>query len=208
MAAKQGEATALETASSKPYLFMSSSWKLNVEAHYSWKHFHQQGCLAPACDLSVQGTLANIHCIQAWIAWVIDLQTDSHNKVHTMASAKQAQQVLVVDDNLDVVESLSALLQCHGYDTAAAHNGYEACDAVREALPRAIIMDLGMPWMDGFGAVRAIRRMPGAKQLPIIALTGSADQDSARKAVAAGFSQHFSKPLNFDHLNQYLSSLA
>ena len=125
-----------------------------------------------------------------------------------MASAKQAQQVLVVDDNQDVVESLSALLQCHGYATASAHNGYEACDAVREEMPRAIIMDLGMPWMDGFGAVRAIRRMPGAQTLPIIALTGSADNESARKAVAAGFTQHFSKPLNFDHLNQYLSSLS
>jgi two-component system CheB/CheR fusion protein len=122
-----------------------------------------------------------------------------------MASAKQ---VLVVDDNVDVVESLSALLACEGYKTAAAHNGYEACDWVREEMPRAIIMDLGMPWMDGFSAVRAIRRIPGAQSLPIIALTGSADRDSARKAVAAGFTQHFSKPLNFDHLNQYLNSLS
>jgi two-component system CheB/CheR fusion protein len=79
---------------------------------------------------------------------------------------------------------------------------------VRDAMPKAIIMDLGMPWMDGFGAVRAIRRMPGAQALPIIALTGSADRDSAKKAVAAGFTQHFSKPLNFDHLNSYLASLA
>jgi two-component system CheB/CheR fusion protein len=122
-----------------------------------------------------------------------------------MASAKQ---VLVVDDNVDVVESLSAMLQCHGYETAAAHNGYEACDWVKDAMPKAIIMDLGMPWMDGFGAVRAIRRMPGAQSVPIIALTGSADRDSAKKAVAAGFTQHFSKPLNFDHLNRYLSSLS
>jgi two-component system CheB/CheR fusion protein len=121
-----------------------------------------------------------------------------------MASAKQ---VLVVDDNVDMIESLSALLQCQGYETAAAHNGYEACDWVRDGMPKAIIMDLGMPWMDGFGAVRAIRRMPGAQTVPIIALTGSADRDSAKKAVAAGFTQHFSKPLNFDHLNQYLSSL-
>ncbi|TFW15664.1 response regulator [Duganella callida] len=122
-----------------------------------------------------------------------------------MASAKQ---VLVVDDNVDVVETLSAMLQCHGYETAAAHNGYEACDWVRDALPRAIIMDLGMPWMDGYGAVRAIRRIPGAQSIPIIAVTGSADRDSAKKAVAAGFTQHFSKPLNFDHLNQYLDTVA
>ncbi len=122
-----------------------------------------------------------------------------------MASAKQ---VLVVDDNVDMVESLSAMLQCQGYETAAAHNGYEACDWVRDGLPKAIIMDLGMPWMDGFGAVRAIRRMPGAQSVPIIALTGSADQDSAKKAVAAGFTQHFSKPLNFEHLNQYLNTLS
>ncbi|MHA4866476.1 response regulator [Duganella sp. PWIR1] len=122
-----------------------------------------------------------------------------------MASAKQ---VLVVDDNVEMVESLSALLQCQGYETASAHNGYEACDWVRDGMPRAIIMDLGMPWMDGFGAVRAIRRMPGAQAVPIIALSGSADQDSVKKAVAAGFTQHFSKPLNFEHLNQYLNNLS
>ena len=121
-----------------------------------------------------------------------------------MASAKQ---VLVVDDNVEMVEMLSAMLQHHGYETASAHNGYEACDWVREGMPRAIIMDLGMPWMDGFGAVRAIRRMPGTQSLPIIALSGSADGDSARKAMAAGFTHHFSKPLNFEHLSQYLASL-
>jgi len=49
--------------------------------------------------------------------------------------------------------------------------------------------------------------MPGAQSLPIIALTGSADSDSARKAVAAGFTQHFSKPLNCEHLHQYLNSV-
>ena len=49
--------------------------------------------------------------------------------------------------------------------------------------------------------------MPGAEALPIIALSGSADNDSAKKAVAAGFTQHFSKPLNFEHLNHYLNTL-
>lgn len=122
----------------------------------------------------------------------------------TSANAKQ---VLVVDDNIDVVASLSELLQCHGYGTSAAHNGYEACDSVRDRLPQAIIMDLGMPWMDGYGAVRAIRRIPGAQSLPIIALSGSVGDDVPRKAMAAGFTQHFSKPLNFEHLNSYLNSL-
>ena len=123
-------------------------------------------------------------------------------------SQSSANQVLVVDDNVDMVESLSTLLEHHGYRTASAHNGYEACDSVQEQLPKAIIMDLGMPWMDGFGAVRAIRRMPGAKALPIIALSGMSDADTSRKAMAAGFTQHFAKPVNFDHLHKYLASLS
>jgi CheY-like chemotaxis protein len=118
-----------------------------------------------------------------------------------------AKQVLVVDDNQDLVESLSSLLEMHGYTTASANNGYDACDSVREKLPNVIIMDLGMPWMDGFGAVRAIRKIPGGQSLPIIALSGRNDADTSRKANDAGFTRHFGKPLNFDHLNSYLASL-
>jgi len=121
---------------------------------------------------------------------------------------KNAKQILVVDDNADHIETLSSMLQAHGYATASANNGYDACDSVRDKLPSVIIMDLGMPWMDGFGAVRAIRKIPGGQSLPIIALSGRNDADTSRKATDAGFTRHFGKPLNFDHLNSYLSSLS
>jgi two-component system CheB/CheR fusion protein len=116
--------------------------------------------------------------------------------------------VLIVDDNKDAVEALSTLLQVSGYETSTAHNGYSACDAARDHIPSVIIMDLGMPWMDGYEAVRTIRRMPGAKQIPIIAVSGNSQPDTQKKALAAGFSKHLSKPLDYDKLAQYLEEVA
>lgn len=120
----------------------------------------------------------------------------------------QAKRILVVDDNRDAVETLASLLQVSGYETSTAHNGYSACDAARDSIPTAIIMDLGMPWMDGYEAARTIRRMPGAKQIPIIAVSGNSQPDTQKKALAAGFTRHLSKPLDYDKLTQYLEEVA
>ncbi len=120
----------------------------------------------------------------------------------------QDKRILVVDDNRDAVESLSMLLQVSGYETSTAHDGYSACDAARDSIPSVIIMDLGMPWMDGFEAARTIRRMPGAKQIPIIAVSGNSQADTPKKALAAGFTRHMTKPLDYDKLAQYLEEVA
>jgi CheY-like chemotaxis protein len=120
----------------------------------------------------------------------------------------QEKSILVVDDNRDAVETLSTLLQVSGYTTTTAHNGYSAVDATREKIPSVIIMDLGMPWMDGFEAARTIRRMPGGKQVPIIAISGNSQEDVQKRALAAGFTKHLSKPLDYDKLARYLEEVA
>jgi len=116
--------------------------------------------------------------------------------------------ILVVDDNRDAVETMSMFLQISGYETAVAHDGYAACDAARTSIPSAIIMDLGMPWMDGYEAARTIRRMPGAREIPIIAVSGNNAPEAQKKAMAAGFTTHMTKPVNFDHLTRYLEQMA
>ena len=116
--------------------------------------------------------------------------------------------ILVVDDNHDAVETMSMFLQISGYETSVAHDGYSACDAARASIPSAIIMDLGMPWMDGYEAARTIRRMPGAREIPIIAVSGYSHPDAQKKAIAAGFTTHLTKPVNFDHLTRYLDEMA
>lgn len=116
--------------------------------------------------------------------------------------------ILVVDDNRDAVETMSQFLQVSGFATVTAHDGYGACDAARASVPRAIIMDLGMPWMDGYEAARTIRRMKGAQDIPIIAISGNGQPDAQKKALAAGFSTHLTKPVNFDHLTRYLDAMA
>jgi CheY-like chemotaxis protein len=116
--------------------------------------------------------------------------------------------ILVVDDNRDAVETMSMFLQISGYETSAAHDGYAACDSARASIPTAIIMDLGMPWMDGYEAARTIRRMPGMREIPIIAVSGNNQPDAQKKAIAAGFTTHMTKPVNFDHLTRCLEAMA
>jgi len=104
-------------------------------------------------------------------------------------------QVLVVDDNQDAADSLAALLEIDGFDVRAEYGGAAAVAAVAERIPDMIIMDLGMPGMDGYEAARAIRQQPGADKILLIALTGWGQSDARRRTTEAGFDHHLVKPV-------------
>jgi CheY-like chemotaxis protein len=104
-------------------------------------------------------------------------------------------QVLVVDDNQDAADSLAALLEIDGFDVRAEYGGAAAVSAVAERIPDMIIMDLGMPGMDGYEAARAIRQQPGADKILLIALTGWGQSDARRRTTEAGFDHHLVKPV-------------
>jgi CheY-like chemotaxis protein len=115
--------------------------------------------------------------------------------------------ILLVDDNHDAVDMLATLLQVSGYSTDKAYDGYSACDAAKARMPNVIIMDIGMPWMDGFQAIRALRKIPGAANIPVIALSGNGNADTPKRASEAGFAKYFFKPLDFDSLSAYLENM-
>ncbi|MYM66223.1 response regulator [Pseudoduganella sp. FT55W] len=104
-------------------------------------------------------------------------------------------QVLVVDDNQDAADSLSALLEIEGFDARAVYDGASAVAAVTEQAPDMVIMDLGMPGMDGYETARAIRRLPGAERILLLALTGWGQTDARQRTAAAGFDHHLVKPV-------------
>jgi CheY-like chemotaxis protein len=112
--------------------------------------------------------------------------------------------VLVVDDNRDGADMLQRLFEADGYTVAAAYDGVEAVEAVRKSRPDAVIMDIGMPRMDGYEAVRRIRELPGGQDVLMIALTGWGQESARRQAEEAGFDHHLVKPVNFDLLRQFL----
>jgi CheY-like chemotaxis protein len=109
-------------------------------------------------------------------------------------------QVLVVDDNQDAADSLAALLEIDGFDVHAVYDGMAALAAVERQAPDMIIMDLGMPGMDGYETARAIRQKPGAERILLLALTGWGQGDARRRTVEAGFDHHLVKPVELDQI--------
>ena len=114
--------------------------------------------------------------------------------------------VLVVDDNRDAADSLQALFEMENCNVATAYDGYQAVQAVEEAMPDMIIMDLGMPSMDGYEAARRIRCKDGAKEVLMIALTGWGQTDARQRTIDAGFDHHLIKPVNFDEIKRLASA--
>ncbi|MES2740493.1 MAG: response regulator [Pseudomonadota bacterium] len=108
--------------------------------------------------------------------------------------------VLVVDDNRDAADSLQALFQMEGFEVDAAYDGYSAVAAVERATPDLIVMDLGMPGMDGYQAARLIRQRPAARDTLMIALTGWGQGDARRRTSDAGFDHHLIKPVDFNDI--------
>lgn len=120
-------------------------------------------------------------------------------------AAASPRRVLVVDDNVDGAESLALLLSLAGHAIVTAHDGPAAVARAREFDPDLVLLDIGLPLMDGYDACRAIRELPGGRQMAIIALTGwNQDSDRARSA-AAGFDGHLVKPVAYDTLLELLA---
>ncbi|SFU77754.1 hybrid sensor histidine kinase/response regulator [Pseudoduganella namucuonensis] len=108
--------------------------------------------------------------------------------------------VLVVDDNRDAADSLGELFKMENFDVGTAYDGYAAVAAATEVPPDLIVMDLGMPGMDGYEAARLIRQHPGAEHILMVALTGWGQNDARRRTLDAGFDCHLIKPVDFDDL--------
>jgi two-component system, sensor histidine kinase len=108
--------------------------------------------------------------------------------------------VLVVDDNQDATETLQSLLESLGARVAAAGNGREALAQFERFGPDAVLLDIGMPGMDGYEVARRIRALPSGHETPLIAVTGWGQQEDIRRCFEAGFDHHLVKPLDVDRL--------
>ena len=119
-----------------------------------------------------------------------------------------SRRVLIVDDNEDGAESLSMLLQFAGHETHKAYDGVEAIDATRRLRPDVVLLDIGLPRLNGYEACRHIRSEPWGKDVVLVALTGWGGDEDRRRSSEAGFDTHMVKPVDHDVLLTFLSSLA
>ena len=116
-----------------------------------------------------------------------------------------AQRVLLVDDNVDSTEPLSLLLQAKGHQTRVAIEGEEAITVAADFQPDCVVLDLGLPGMDGYEVARRLRQRYGT-QLILVALTGWAGKDVRAKAAEAGFDYHLVKPVNWEELEHIVTA--
>ena len=117
-----------------------------------------------------------------------------------------ARRILVVDDNHDSADTLSMLLQLTGNQTQVAFDGVEAVEAATSFRPDVILMDLGMPRLNGYEAARKIREQPWGKCMVLVALTGWGQDEDRKKTAEAGFDGHLVKPVEFAELTKLLAS--
>jgi len=123
------------------------------------------------------------------------------------AKSSSEHRVLIVDDNRDSADSLSMLLEITGNKTFLAHDGVEALDAAEKYRPDVMLVDIGLPRLDGHEVCRRIREQPWGKDTVMIALTGWGQEDDRRKSQEAGFNGHLVKPVDYDQLLELLSEL-
>ena len=112
--------------------------------------------------------------------------------------------VLVVDDNVDALESLSRLVACMGNDVRKAHDGLEAVESAESFRPDIVLMDLGMPRLDGYEAAKRMRQEPWGRALTLVATTGWGQDEHRRRAREAGFDHHLIKPIDIASLRSIL----
>ena len=102
--------------------------------------------------------------------------------------------VLVVDDNPDAAISLAECLRAAGHTVAVAWNGEDALEAARETRPDVVLLDLGMPCMNGFEVAHRFREDPAIRSAMLVAVTGWGSDEDRRRTRAAGFAHHLVKP--------------
>jgi CheY-like chemotaxis protein len=110
--------------------------------------------------------------------------------------------ILVVDDNVDAAETLAALLELQGHRVAVAHDGEGALQRVRESVPDTVLLDLGMPGMDGYEVARALRDNPSTRGARIIAVSGYGRAEDRARTRQAGFDMHLIKPVDPEGLRK------
>jgi signal transduction histidine kinase len=122
-------------------------------------------------------------------------------------SPSRSKRVLVVDDNRDSAESMAILLQLWGHETQVVHDGPSALAAAESHEPDVVLLDIGLPGMDGYEVARRLRERSDRSRLMLIALTGLGREEDRIQALDAGFDRHLTKPVSPEVLQEILGAV-
>jgi two-component system CheB/CheR fusion protein len=136
--------------------------------------------------------------------------TDAPGAATPVARPREAcrNRILVVDDNVDAAESLAILLRLGGHETRTAHDGPSALEAAGEFLPEVVLLDLGLPGMDGYEVAKRLRQRPETERALLVAVTGYGQEEYRKRAREGGFDHHLVKPVHLSQLEELLVTRA
>ena len=117
-----------------------------------------------------------------------------------MDHTSPTKRILIVDDNVQAADVASELLDLYGYQTAVAYGGQQGLQTAEMFAPDVILLDLGMPGMDGFQVAAALRARPALHDVAIVAFSAWGDPATRQRTRAAGFDQHLTKPASMEEI--------
>jgi CheY-like chemotaxis protein len=116
--------------------------------------------------------------------------------------------VLVVDDNLDAAEGLALLLRESGHEVRTAFDGPSGVETALDYRPDVVLLDIGLPGLDGYQVVRQMRQQPDLQSIVMIAITGYGQESDRQQALEAGFDYHLVKPVHIEQVHKILVSVS
>lgn len=115
--------------------------------------------------------------------------------------------VLIVDDNEDAANSLALILKLGGHETASAYSAAAALQRAAAFKPDVVLLDIGLPGMNGYEVAQKLRELPGLRDIRLVAVTGYGRADDRLRAREAGFDDHLTKPVEFAVLEKTLAGV-
>jgi CheY-like chemotaxis protein len=141
-----------------------------------------------------------------FLAWIplLPAQAQQPDGAKQEAGAVPPRRVLVVDDVADTADMLAMLVEMEGHDVQVARSGPAALELAAACRPDVVLLDLGMPGMDGYEVARRLREQQGGDKLALIAVTGYGQHEDRERTRAAGFRHHLLKPVDVEELRRLL----
>jgi CheY-like chemotaxis protein len=126
-------------------------------------------------------------------------------EVEKSKTSGRPSRVLIVDDNLDTADSIGMLLKRSGHEVTVTYSAEKALEVAAEFQPDVVLLDIGLPEMDGYEVARRLRRDSRLKGVKLIALTGYGQDSDLQRSKEAGFDYHLVKPVGLDEIEELLA---
>ena len=132
----------------------------------------------------------------------------SASSIEMVKPAGGSLRVLVVEDNVDAAETMALVLGAFGHDVRTAQDGLSGLEVAIKYQPHVVLLDIGLPGIDGFEVARRLRLQPTLKNIVLVAMTGYGEVAARQRSQEAGFDHHLVKPADFGKLQEILSSVS